>query len=442
MTRKKIIIMGAAGRDFHNFNVVYRDNEEYEVAAFTATQIPGIEGRKYPAELAGKLYPQGIKIYDEVDLPKLIKEYQVDEVIFSYSDVPYKYVMNKSALINALGANFTLLSYDKTAIKSTKPVISICATRTGCGKSQTTRYVYDIFKKLNKKVVAIRHPMPYGDLAAQKVQRFAQLDDLAKHECTIEEMEEYEPHIAAGNVIYAGVDYEAIVRTAEETDNPDIILWDGGNNDMPFYKSDLQIVIVDPHRPGDEENYYPGEVNLRMADIVIINKMDSAKAEDIKIVKQNIKKLTPTAQVVEADSELLVDSDLKGKKVLVVEDGPSLTHGGMKYGAAAVAAQRAGAEMIDPKPAAVGKIKETYQKYPEIGQGILPAMGYSDEQKKDLETTINNIKEAEIVLSGTPIDLARIVKSDKPIIRVGYELKARPGFENIIEDAMKKKLSL
>ncbi|MFH1236430.1 MAG: cyclic 2,3-diphosphoglycerate synthase [Parcubacteria group bacterium] len=440
MARKKVIIMGAAGRDFHNFNVFFRDNKNYEVVAFTATQIPGIGGRLYPPELAGKLYPQGIKIYDEADLAKLITEHQADEVVFSYSDVPYKYVMNRSALVNALGASFVLLGYDQTAIKSTKPVISICATRTGCGKSQTTRYIYNIFRKLGKRVVAIRHPMPYGNLVEQKVQRFATIDDLAKHKCTIEEMEEYEPHIDAGNIIYAGVDYEAIVRTAEQTDNPDCILWDGGNNDIPFYRSDLKIVVVDPHRPGHEENYYPGEVNLRMADVVVINKMDSAKSENIEMVKANIKKLAPNAKVVEADSELIIKEDVRGKKVLVVEDGPTLTHGGMKYGAAAVVAQRQGAIMIDPKPAAAGQIKATYEKYPGIGDGILPAMGYSPEQVKDLETTINNVKDAELVLSGTPIDLSRIVKVNKPIIRVGYELKVRPGFETIIEQAIKEKL--
>jgi len=439
MTRKKVLIMGAAGRDFHNFNTYYRGNEEYEVVAFTATQIPDIDGRKYPAELSGNLYPEGIPIYDESELANLIKENNIEEVVFAYSDVPYKYVMNKSALVNALGADFTLMGYNRTKIKSTKPVISICAVRTGCGKSQTTRFVYDIFKDMGKKVVAIRHPMPYGDLVAQKVQRFAALSDLEEHKCTIEEMEEYEPHIAAGNVIYSGVDYEAIVRTAEDTDNPDVILWDGGNNDIPFYDSDLKIVVVDPHRPGHEENYFPGEANLIMADIVVINKMDSAKEEDIAILKENIKRLAPNAKVVEADSELSVDGEVKGKKVLVVEDGPTLTHGEMKYGAAAVAAKRFGAEMVNPRPHAVGKIAATYEKYTGIGEGILPAMGYSDEQKKDLETTINNV-EADIVLSGTPIDLGRIVKANKPIVRVGYELKARAGFESIIADAVKEKL--
>lgn len=443
MAKKKILIMGAAGRDFHNFNTYYRDNDEFEVVAFTATQIPDIDGRKYPAELAGSLYPNGIPIHDESELEALIKKHAVEEVIFAYSDVPYKYVMNKSALVNALGPDFTVMGYNRTAVKSTKPVISICAVRTGCGKSQTTRFVYDIFKKMGKKVVAVRHPMPYGDLAAQKVQRFAELADLEKHKCTIEEMEEYEPHIVAGNVIYSGVDYEAIVRKAESFDNPDVVLWDGGNNDLPFYQADLKIVVVDPHRPGHEENYFPGEANLIMADIVVINKMDSANAADIETVKKNIARLAPNAQVVEADSELTLKGDdinIAGKRVLVVEDGPTLTHGEMKIGAAAVAAKRHNvAAMVDPRPAAVGKIKFTYEKYPNIGEGILPAMGYSAEQKKDLETTVNNT-DADLVLSGTPIDLGRIIKANKPIVRVDYELKPKSGFESVIEKAIKDKL--
>ncbi len=440
MKKRKVIIMGAAGRDFHNFNTFFRCNEDYEVVAFTATQIPDIDGRKYPAELAGELYPEGINIYPEEKLPELIREHKVDEVIFAYSDVPYKYVMNRSALVNALGPDFTLMGYEATKVKSTKPVISICAVRTGCGKSQTTRFVYDIFKKMDKKVVAIRHPMPYGDLVKQAVQRFAEIDDLDKHDCTIEEMEEYEPHIAAGNIIYSGVDYEAIVRKAEETDNPDVILWDGGNNDLPFYESDLKIVIVDPHRPGHEEEYFPGEANLRMADIVVINKMDSATEEGIEAVKKNVKRIAPDALIVEADSELTVNGgDISGKKVLVVEDGPTLTHGEMKYGAAAIAAERNGAEMVEPRDKAVGKIAETYEKYPYIGKGILPAMGYGEEQKKDLEKTINSI-EADFVLSGTPIDLKRVVNSNKPIVSVGYELKPRSGFESVIEKAIKEKL--
>ncbi|MBN2694458.1 GTPase [bacterium] len=441
MERRRVIIMGAAGRDFHNFNTYFRDNEEYNVIAFTATQIPDIDGRKYPAVLANKtknLYPNGIPIFDESELANLIKKESIDEVVFSYSDVPYPYVMNRSALVNALGADFRLLGTKETTIKSKKPVISICAVRTGCGKSQTTRFVYDILKKMGKTVVAVRHPMPYGDLEVQTAQRFAQISDLEKHKCTIEEMEEYEPHIAAGNVIYSGVDYEQILRIAETIDNPDLVLWDGGNNDMPFYKADLKIVVVDPLRAGHEVSYYPGEANLVMADVVVINKMDSATAEDIELVKKNIERLAPNAVVVEADSELTLDGDITNKKALIVEDGPTLTHGEMKIGAALVAAKRFGVgSMADPRPHAVGKIAYTYKKYPNIGENILPAMGYGDEQVKDLETTINNI-EADIILSGTPIDLGRIVKVNKPIVRVGYELKEREGSKGKLEAAIKK----
>ena len=442
MNRKKVLIMGAAGRDFHNFNTFYRGNKEYEVVAFTATQIPDIDGRKYPAELAGDLYPQGIPIYDEADLPRLVKELGIEEVVFAYSDVPYSYVMNRSALVNSLGADFILLGYDKTKVKSTKPVISICATRTGCGKSQTTRFIYDIFKKMGKKVVAIRHPMPYGDLVAQKVQRFAEIKDLETHKCTIEEMEEYEPHIMAGNVIYSGVDYEAIIRNAEKdpAGEPDVILWDGGNNDFPFYDADLKVVVVDPLRPGHEVAYYPGEVNVCMADVIVINKMDSAKPEDVETVKANCKRLAPNAIIIEADSALTVSGDIKGKKVLIVEDGPTLTHGEMKIGAASVAAKRAGVSvMVDPRPFAVGKIADTYKKYPNIGEGILPAMGYGDEQKKDLEATMNSI-EADVVLSGTPIDLGRVVKSNKPIVKVGYELSPREDGAKKLEEIIVKNL--
>lgn len=443
MLKKKVLIMGAAGRDFHNFNTYYRNNNDYEVVAFTATQIPDIDGRKYPAELAGKeSYPNGIPIYDEAELPRLIKECGVQEVVFAYSDVPYQYVMNRSALVNALGADFILMGYDKTKIKSTKPVISICATRTGCGKSQTTRFIYDIFKKMGKKVIAVRHPMPYGDLVAQKVQRFAELSDLEKHRCTIEEMEEYEPHIVAGNIIYSGVDYEAILRAAEndEAGAPDVILWDGGNNDFPFYDANLKIVVVDPLRPGHEVAYYPGEVNVCMADIIVINKMDSAKPEDVETVKANCKRLNPNALIIEADSALSLSGDIKDKKVLVVEDGPTLTHGEMKIGAASVAAARFGVkEIVDPRPYAVGKINATYKKYPNIGKGVLPAMGYNDEQKKDLENTINAI-EADLVLSGTPIDLGRIVKSNKPIVNVGYELAPRGNGAKELEEILIKRL--
>ena len=444
MTKKKVLIMGAAGRDFHNFNTYFRHNPEYDVVAFTATQIPDITGRKYPKELAGEdLYPNGIPIYDEVELPRLVKELGVEICVFAYSDIHYPIVMNKGALVNSLGADFVLMGYDKTKIKSCKPIISICAVRTGCGKSQTTRFIYDIFKKMGKKVVAVRHPMPYDpDLNKQAVQRFAKIEDLKANNCTIEEMEEYEPHIAAGNVIYAGVDYEAILRQAEKDidGEPDVILWDGGNNDFPFYDSDLKIVVVDPLRPGHECSYYPGEVNVLMADVIVINKMDSAKPEDIETVKANCKRLAPNAIVIEADSELTVDGDIKGKRVLVVEDGPTLTHGGMKIGAASVAAKRFGVkEMVDPKPAAVGKIAFTYRKYPNIGEGILPAMGYGEEQMKDLETTINAI-DADLVLSGTPIDLGRVVKVNKPIVRVGYELAPRGNGAEMLKKAIVDKL--
>ena len=440
MARKKVIIVGAAGRDFHNFNTFYRDNDAYEVVAFTATQIPDIHGRKYPPSLAGKLYPQGIPIFEEAKLAELIKKHDVDDVVFAYSDVPYAHVMSMSALVTALGPNFVLMGGKTTMLKSTKPVISICAVRTGCGKSQTTRYIYDILTKSNKKVVAIRHPMPYGDLEVQKVQRFARIEDLAEHHCTIEEMEEYEPHIEAGNVIYSGVDYEAIVRTAEQRDNPDVILFDGGNNDMPFYRADLKVVVVDPLRAGHEVSYYPGEANLRMADVVVINKMDSASPQQLKVLRDNIARIAPDAVVVEADSELSLDGHIKGKRVLVIEDGPTLTHGEMQIGAAMVAAKRFGAaEVVEPRHHAVGKIADTYRKYPNIGAGILPAMGYSDQQKRDLQSTINAI-DADLILSGTPIDLTRIVSVNKPVVRVRYDLKPRTGSLGLLEKALQQRL--
>jgi len=349
-------------------------------------------------------------------------------------------VTSISALANALGANFVLMGPKTTALKSIKPVISICAVRTGCGKSQTTRYIYDILKKLGKKVVAIRHPMPYGDLEAQKVQRFAKIEDLEAHRCTIEEMEEYEPHIVAGNVIYSGVDYEAILRTAEQRDNPDVILFDGGNNDMPFYQSDLKVVVVDPLRAGHEVGYYPGEANLRMADVVVVNKMDSAAPQQLKILRDNIRRIAPDAVVVEADSELTLDGEIKGKRVLVIEDGPTLTHGEMQIGAASVAAKRFGAaEIVEPRPHAVGKIAETYRKYPNIGPGILPAMGYSDRQKRDLQPSINAI-DADVILSGTPIDLTRIVSVNKPVVRVRYDLKPREASLGLLEKAIRDRL--
>lgn len=420
--KKNILIMGAAGRDFHNFNVFYRDNEDYNVVAFTATQIPNIEGRMYPAELAGKLYPNGIKIYEENKLVELIKELKVDEVVFSYSDVPFNYVMTKASIVNAAGISFRLLGGEETMVKSTKPVIAVLAVRTGCGKSQTSRKLVKLLTEAGKKVVAIRHPMPYGDLVKQKVQRFGTLEDLKLHECTIEEIEEYEPHIALGGVIYAGVDYEAILREAEK--EADIILWDGGNNDMPFYKSDVIFTVVDPHRPGHEMTYYPGNTSLRLADAAVINKIDSASPENILQVRQNIQKVNPEAVIIEAASPIMVDKPelIRGKKVLVVEDGPTLTHGEMKFGAGVVAAQKLGAkEMVDPRPFTVKSITETYQKYPNIGI-LLPAMGYGEQQMKDLEETINKT-DCESVVIGTPIDLGRILNINKPSTRVMYELQ-------------------
>nr|WP_320118155.1 cyclic 2,3-diphosphoglycerate synthase [uncultured Marinifilum sp.] len=425
MTKKNVIIIGAAGRDFHNFNTYFRDNSEYNVVAFTAAQIPDIDGRKYPKELAGALYPEGIPIYAEKDLPNLIKEHCIDDCVFSYSDVPYKRVMNISAIVNAAGSNFKLLGPGDTMIKSQKPVISVVATRTGCGKSQTSRKVIEELMAKGLKVIAIRHPMPYGDLVAQRVQRFATVQDLKKHECTVEEMEEYEPHVSRGNVIYAGVDYEAIVRAAEQDpDGCDVIIWDGGNNDFSFYKPDLTITVADPHRPGAELSYYPGEVNLRMADVVVINKMDSAAPEDIQIVRENIAFANPEALVIDGASPIRVDNPemIRGKRVLIVEDGPTLTHGEMKIGAGTIAARKFGAaQEIDARPYLVGKLKETYEIYPNIGN-ILPAMGYSDEQLKDLETTINAC-DCDAVIIGTPIDLNRIINIKKPNTRVYYDLE-------------------
>ncbi len=442
MSKRNVIIIGAAGRDFHNFNTYYRGNEAYNVVAFTATQIPDIEGRKYPAEIAGDLYPEGIPIFAEEDLPGLINELEVDECTFSYSDVSYQHVMAVSAVVEAAGASFVLLGPKDTQIKSTKPVISDCAVRTDCGKSQTSRKVIEILMEKGLKVVAIRHPMPYGDLVAQKVQRYAELLDLEKHKCTIEEMEEYEPHIVRGNVIYAGVDYEAILREAEnDPDGCDVILWDGGNNDFPFYVPDLQVVLVDPHRPGHELRYYPGEVTLRAADVVVINKMDSADAAGIEAVRRNITAVNPDAVVVDAASTIDIDdlSIVKGKKVLVVEDGPTLTHGEMKIGAGVVAAQKFGAaELVDPRPYTVGRLSETFELYPDIGT-VLPAMGYGEQQLQDLETTINNT-ECDAVIIGTPIDLNRIIKIKKPSTRVYYNLQeiGRPDLTGVLGDFIKK----
>jgi predicted GTPase len=425
--------MGAAGRDFHNFNTFYRDNEKYEVVAFTATQIPNIEGRKYPTELAGKLYPEGIDIYPESELPELIKKFDVDEVVFAYSDVPYDYVMHKAALVNGLGADFRLMGTKETQVKSSKPVVAICAIRTGCGKSQTTRRVAEILQNMGLKVAAIRHPMPYGDLVKQRVQRFATYADLDKHECTIEEREEYEPHIDTGVIVFAGVDYEAILREAEK--EVDVILWDGGNNDFPFYETDLWITVVDPLRPGHESAYYPGEVNTRMADVVVINKVDTANGEDVMKVRENVQTLNPNAVIIEAASPISVadPSAIRGKRVLVVEDGPTLTHGGMKIGAGWVAARRFGAaEIVDPRPFAVGEIAATFEKYPDTGN-VLPAMGYGDQQIRDLEKTID-AADVDMVIIGTPIDLTRVLKINKPSQRVGYSLDeiGKPDLEDVL----------
>jgi len=438
MNKKRIIIIGAAGRDFHNFNTYFRDKDEYEVVAFTAAQIPDIDGRKYPSELAGKLYPDGIPIVAEEELASLIKENEIHSCVFSYSDVPYDRVMSLSALVNAAGASFALLGPKHTMLKSTKPVISVVATRTGCGKSQTSRRVIEILMEQGLKVVAVRHPMPYGDLVAQKVQRYAEVSDLEKHKCTVEEMEEYEPHVVRGNVIYAGVDYEAILREAEKDPSGcDVILWDGGNNDFSFFKPDLTITVADPHRPGHEVYYYPGEVNLRLADVVVINKMDTAAPEDIQIVRENIAINNPGAIVVDGASPIRVDNPeiIRGKRVLVVEDGPTLTHGEMTLGAGIVAAQKFGAvELVDPRPFTVGKLSETFETYPDIGE-LLPAMGYSPEQLKDLETTINN-SDCDSVIIGTPIDLNRIIDIKKPNTRVFYDLQeiGQPDLTGILNE--------
>ena len=437
--KKNVIIIGAAGRDFHNFNTYFRGNELYNVVAFTAAQIPDIDGRKYPSELAGELYPQGIPIYAKTDLPKLIKELKADICVFSYSDVTYNKVMGVSAIVNAAGADFMLLGPAQTQIKSTKPVISVCAVRTGCGKSQTSRKVIEVLMEMGLKVVAVRHPMPYGNLVEQKVQRFATIDDLKKHKCTIEEMEEYEPHVVRGNVIYAGVDYEAILREAEK--EADVVIWDGGNNDFSFYVPDLMITVVDPHRPGNELSYYPGEVTLRVADVVVINKMDSASPENIQIVRENIEKVNPTAVVIDAASPLTVHHPelIKGKRVLVVEDGPTLTHGEMKLGAGTVAARKYGAkELVDPRPFVVGKLAETFKTYPNIGL-LLPAMGYGEQQIADLEKTINNT-DCDTVVIATPIDLQRIVKINKPATKVDYDLEeiGRPKLTDVLGEFVKK----
>lgn len=431
---KKVIIMGAAGRDFHNFNTYFRDNPNFQVVAFTATQIPDIEGRKYPASLAGKLYPNGIPIYAEEDLDHLIRKHGVTKVYFSYSDVSHEYVMHKASQVQAAGASYVLLGPQDTMVKSKKPLLSVCAVRTGCGKSQTSRKVALLLKKKGRSVAVIRHPMPYGDLEKQKVQRFATYDDMAKHECTIEEREEYEPHVKNGIVVYAGVDYEAILREAEA--EADIILWDGGNNDFPFYKSDLEIVVVDPHRAGHELLYYPGETNFRRAQVLIINKIDTAPKDGVDKILANIKMINPTATIIRANSPTIVENGerIRGKRVLVIEDGPTVTHGGMTYGAGVVAAQKYGAaQIIDPRPAAGGSIRKTFEKYRHLDK-VLPAMGYSETQINELAETIAKI-DCDLIISATPIDLNRLITTRQPMLPVGYELEeiGTPTLEDVLQ---------
>lgn len=441
--KRKVIIIGAAGRDFHNFNTLYRDDNRCEVVAFTAAQIPDIEGRSYPAELAGPLYPAGIPIYSQDDLPGLIRRFGVDECVFAYSDVSNQYVMELSALVQAAGASFTLPGPGATMLSSRKPLISVCAVRTGSGKSQTARLIVELLMQRGLRVVAIRHPMPYGDLVKQAVQRFASIEDLAKHHCTIEEMEEYEPHITRGNVIYAGVDYEAILRAAEnDPDGCDVIVWDGGNNDFSFYKSDLYITVADPHRPGHESAYYPSGVNVRLADVVIINKIDSAAPEGIERVRAAIERLNPAATVIDAASPIKVEnpSVIRGKRVLAIEDGPTLTHGGMTFGAGTLAAKKFGAAaLVDPRPYLSGKIIDTFREYPGIGT-LLPAMGYGEEQLHDLETTIAQT-DCDAVVIGTPIDLRRVIKIDKPSTRVFYDLQeiGAPTLDEVLDGFLERK---
>ncbi|MFQ6615889.1 MAG: cyclic 2,3-diphosphoglycerate synthase [Fidelibacterota bacterium] len=434
MNTTRILIMGAAGRDFHNFNTVFRDNPHVEVVAFTATQIPNIEGRTYPPELSGKRYPEGVPIHPEENLSSLIDELQVDTVVFSYSDVSHEYVMHKASEVIKAGADFTLLGGLKTMIPSRRPVVAVGAVRTGSGKSQTTRRVARILRESGKRVVVIRHPMPYGDLVTQRVQRFATLQDMENQNCTIEEMEEYEPHLVQGSVVYAGIDYQAILHRAER--EADIVLWDGGNNDLPFYRPDLFIVVVDPHRPGHEVRYHPGETNLRLADVVVINKMNTAAPEDVETVRQNIMRVNPEATVIDAASPVSVDNPtaIEGKRVLVVEDGPTLTHGEMTYGAGTVAANTYGArEIVDPRPWTTGSIRDTFEAYPKIGH-LLPAMGYGERQIEDLEITINSA-ECDLVIIGTPVDLRRIMDIKKPTVRVTYELEelTQPDLEAVLK---------
>lgn len=443
MSKRNVLILGAAGRDFHNFNTVYRNNHDFHVVAFTANQIPNIEGRIYPPELAGKLYPDGIPIFSEDELPALIKKFHVRDCIFSYSDISYTSVMRVGAIVHAAGANFVLLGPRETMIKSKKPVIAVCAVRTGCGKSQTSRKIVELLLDKGKKVVVVRHPMPYGNLVNQNVQRFSELADLKKQDCTIEEMEEYEPHIVRGNVIYAGIDYQAILEAAEnDPDGCDVIVWDGGNNDFPFYQPDLMVTVTDPHRVGHELSYYPGEVNLRMSDVAIINKMDSAVKDDIEKLKRNIKLVNPEALIIEAASPIRVDRPelIKGKSVLVVEDGPTLTHGEMKYGAGTVVSKNLHArELVDPRPYLSGDLKKTFIKYPEIGI-LLPAMGYGEKQLHDLEETIHRT-DCDTVVIATPIDLSRIIDIKKPFTRAYYDLEeiSKPDLDDIISDFLKNR---
>jgi predicted GTPase len=437
MSPVRLLIMGAAGRDFHNFNVKFRDNQDYHVAAFTATQIPDIEGRNYPSELSGSLYPDGIPIFPESDLDQLINELKIDQVVFAYSDVPHTFVMHKASQVMACGADFRLMGSKNTQLKSSKPVISICAVRTGSGKSQTTRKVSLIIKEMGLKTAVVRHPMPYGDLTKQIVQRFEDYSDLDKYDCTIEEREEYEPHLDNGVLVYAGVDYEKILREVEN--EVDVVLWDGGNNDYPFYVPDLEIVVADPHRPGHELNYFPGELNSRTADVIVINKIDTAPPENILTVRENIRSVNPDAVIIEAASPLFVEDPraILGKRVLVIEDGPTLTHGGMAFGAGWVAARRFGAaEIVDPRPYAVGSIIETYQNYPNTGE-VLPAMGYGKVQIRELEKSINNA-DVDLVIAATPIDLNRIIKINKPIQRVRYELQeiGQPDLASILKEKL------
>jgi predicted GTPase len=420
--KTKVIIMGAAGRDFHNFNVFFRDNSDYEVAAFTAAQIPGIAGRVYPRELAGSLYEMGIPIYPEEDLTRLIKEHGIDQVILAYSDLPHEAVMQKSSLVLAAGADFRLMGTMSTMLRSKKPVISVCAVRTGAGKSPTSQKLVDILKEKGFKVVVVRHPMPYGDLRKQECQRFASMEDCIRYACTIEEREEYEPYICCGTVVYSGINHKKILSAAEK--EADIIIWDGGNNDIPFYKPDLHIVIADPHRAGHELTYYPGEVNVRLADVVIVNKVDSARKENVEIVIKNVGLINKKATIIKAKSVITADMPelIKGKRVLVVEDGPTLTHGGMAFGAGVIAARKYEAkEVVDPRPHAAGSILRVYEEFPHLG-AVLPAMGYSAAQMKELETTIN-AADCDAVIAGTPIDLGGLLKLNKPVVRVRYRIE-------------------